>query len=279
MDATRLNPIIREAAIYERIGKSAECVAYDCRLFYVICGELTVNIGQGKPQRLGPGDILYIPAGTPYRLKSQFLNAVVISFDPTDERPNPSERMPAVPVAEFDPALCHSVSEEAALSAPIHLTEQGAEEETLVRMCNLFTSGEGNYSARLSAMLKLLLVKIIEASDENALPSRLVDSLDAYIRENASEELSNTELGAIFGYHPFYISKLIKDKKGVTLHQYIISYRLKNAASLLRYSDRSINDVAERTGFSDASYFTKTFKGAYGMTPKEYRNKFKEDLI
>ena len=49
--------------------------------------------------------------------------------------------------------------------------------------------------------------------------------------------------------------------------------------SLLRYSDRSINEVADKTGFSDASYFTKTFKGAYGMTPKEYRNKFKEDLI
>ena len=103
--------------------------------------------------------------------------------------------------------------------------------------------------------------------------------LEKYIRENAGEEISNTELGAIFGYHPFYISKMLKDRKGVTLHQYVIAYRMKAAKNLLRCTDRTINEIAESTGFSDPSYFTKSFKTQFGITPKEYRNQNKEGFI
>lgn len=279
MNAMKINPIVREVALYERLSRSEECIAYDARLIYAVSGELTVTLREGKPVRIGPGELIYIPAGMPYRLRNQLLCAVVVSFDITDEYPSPEGRIPPSVPSEFDPSRLHTPPADAPFNGFIHLKEQSSEEEGLLRMCNIFTSAYGNYLATLSAMLKLLLLKILEASDENALPSRLVESLDGYIRENASEELSNTELGAVFGYHPFYISKLIKDKKGITLHQYVISYRLKTAASMLRLTDRSVSDIAERTGFTDASYFTKTFKGIFGMTPKEYRNKHKEDFI
>ena len=107
----------------------------------------------------------------------------------------------------------------------------------------------------------------------------MVEALDAYIRENVGDEISNTEIGAIFGYHPFYVSRVLKDKKGVTLRQYIISYRLRAAARLLELSDKSVAEIAEECGFTDASYFTKSFKTAYGETPKAYRNRFKDDFI
>ena len=103
--------------------------------------------------------------------------------------------------------------------------------------------------------------------------------IDNYIRDNCSDEISNTEIGAIFGYHPFYVSKVLKDKKGQTLRQYIISYRLKAAKRALELTDKSAAEIAEENGFTDASYFAKTFKAAFGITPKDYRNKFKEDFI
>ena len=40
-----------------------------------------------------------------------------------------------------------------------------------------------------------------------------------------------------------------------------------------------IMEIAEAAGFTDASYFAKTFKSAFGMTPKEYRNGFKDEFI
>jgi two-component system response regulator YesN len=128
-------------------------------------------------------------------------------------------------------------------------------------------------------MFKLILLKVMETADENALPARMVEELDNYIRENVAEEISNTEIGAIFGYHPFYISRVLKERKGMTLRQYIIAYRLKQAKRLLELTDRSAAEIAEECGFTDASYFAKTFKASFGMTPKEYRNRFKDEFI
>ena len=146
-------------------------------------------------------------------------------------------------------------------------------------MNNIFTSAEGEYLAEISATFKLIMLKVAETVDENALPARMVEALDTYIRENCGEDISNTEIGAIFGYHPFYISKVLKDRRGITLKQYIIGYRLKAAKRMLELTDKPAADIAEECGFTDASYFAKTFKSAFGETPKEYRNRFKEDYI
>ena len=73
--------------------------------------------------------------------------------------------------------------------------------------------------------------------------------------------------------------QVLKDRKGTTLRQYIIAYRLKLAKKLLTESAKSVNEVSEECGFNDPSYFTKTFKAAFGMTPKEYRNLSKDYFI
>ena len=279
MNLTYLNPVIRSVSLYEKLNRSEECVAYDSRILYMVSGDVTAVVGGVKLGHLSPGHLLYIPAGTPYKLKGQYLRLVAVTFDPTASSPEPEDRIPPVPVADFDESRLHSVADCAPLDRVIHVEDMESERDTLLGLVNIFTSAEGTYRARGSAILKQLLLKIMETVDENALPTRMVEALDNYIRENAGDDISNTEIGAIFGYHPFYVSKVLKDRKGTTLRQYIIAYRLKLAKKLLSESARSINEIAEECGFNDPSYFTKTFRGAFGMTPKEYRNLTKEDFI
>lgn len=278
-DGIKLNPYIRSASLYERVNKTDECIAYDCRVIYMISGDVTVSCRGEKPGHLTPGNLLYIPAGTPYKLKGQYLSAVVVTFDFTSDTPAPEDRIPPSAVADFKPELCHNFGISAPFDKVIKIDDMTSEGDELVRMSKIFTSAEGNYRAQISAMFKLLLLKIAETSDEHSLPSRMVEALDSYIMENCSDEISNTEIGAIFGYHPFYVSTVLKEAKGQTLRQYIISFRLKAAKRMLELSAKSINEIAEQTGFTDASYFTKTFRGAFGMTPKEYRNRFKDEYI
>ena len=78
---------------------------------------------------------------------------------------------------------------------------------------------------------------------------------------------------------PFYVSRVLKEKKGQTLRQYIISHRLKLSLKLLEATDKSVAEIAGECGFTDASYFTKTFRQNFGMTPKDYRNQYKQDFI
>ena len=279
MNLTYLNPVIRTVSQYEKINRTDECVAYDSRLFYMISGDVTAVVGGVKLGHLSPGHLLYVPAGTPYKLKGQYLRMIAIAFDPTTDYAESEGALLPVPSGEVDESLVHSVKDLAPLDKMMHVEDMESERDTLLGLVSIFTSAEGEYSAQGSAILKQLLLKVIEAVDENALPTRMVEALDKYIRDNAGDDISNTEIGAIFGYHPFYISKVLKDRKGTTLRQYIIAYRLKLAKKLLTESAKSVNEVSEECGFNDPSYFTKTFKAAFGMTPKEYRNLSKDDFI
>lgn len=277
MNLGKLNPTIYSAAIFDRGGralKRQERISYAARLIYVFSGEMGGSAGGKKLGAISSGTLLYIPAGTRYTLSGQYMRAAVICFD-LEGNPvgNPSPIAPD----EFNPELCPAQT--APFDRVIRIDELESVWDEVERIPELFISDDLYSVAKAEAMLKLLLIKIAEAADENALPIRMLDTLDEYIKEHAGEEISNTEIGAIFGYHPFYVSTVMKEKRGITLRQYIISYRLRLSKNLLRYTTKTIVQIAEETGFTDASYFTKTFKAAFGETPKEWRAKFQEEYI
>ena len=279
MDFVRLNPVVRHAGIYEKIEKQSFCRAYDARLIYMISGDVAVQIENDKPFHIGPGMLLYIPVGAKYKLKGRFLRAAVFAFDLTDENPLPEDRIPPSSPEEFDEEKAHVTKDAEPFDKPLLLEDAEADRDRFIRMCNIATSAEGLWRAELSAELKLMLLKLAETKSEGALPARMVEALDAYIRENCHDEISNTEIGAIFGYHPFYVSRMLKEKKGITLRQYIIAYRFKAAKRLLILTDKSIAEIAEETGFTDASYFAKSFKATFGMTPKDFRASFEDEYV
>ena len=278
MDFLRLNPYIRSVSLYEKAPIGGECVAYDERLIYVVSGDLTATVGGEKLGHLSVGNTLFIPRGVPYKLKGKYTRMVVITFDTVRDEAMPEEIIHPTTPEEFERERMGNMPE-SPFDKVIRLDDMEAERDNFIRMANVFTSAEGNYRAELSARFKLFLLKIAEASDEHSLPMRMVENLDSYIRENCHDEISNTEIGAIFGYHPFYISNVLKETKGMTLRQYIIAYRLKLSKRMLRETEKTTGEIADECGFTDASYFTKTFKAAFGETPKEYRNKFKDKFI
>ena len=259
MNLDRIDPKIYSAAIYDRCAKrkKREQASFEsARLLYVLSGELSYAVENEKSKSLTTGSLLYLPAGVACAIKGQYLRAALIAFD--------SDRNGAVSVP---------------FNKVIQIDEFESIADDVVRICDLALCSDGYATAKAETLLKLLLVKIAEASDESALPLRMTETLDDYIREHASEEISNTEVGAIFGYHPFYVSTVMKEKRGVTLHQYVLAYRMRLAKNLLECTDKTIAEIAEETGFTDASYFTKSFKAAFGKTPKEWRNEINEDLI
>ncbi|MBQ6254706.1 MAG: AraC family transcriptional regulator [Bacteroidales bacterium] len=90
-------------------------------------------------------------------------------------------------------------------------------------------------------------------------------------------EYHTSERGVAFysdrlGMTPKYLSKLIKQISGRSAPDWIDSFVIQDAKSMLKYSDDSIKEIVYKLNFVNASVFYKFFKAQTGMTPSEYRN-------
>lgn len=68
-----------------------------------------------------------------------------------------------------------------------------------------------------------------------------------------------------------YLYRLFKDKIGVPPKKYIMEYKLKTAAKLLKETSLSIGQAALSAGFEDQLYFSAAFKAYFGKPPSIYR--------
>lgn len=64
---------------------------------------------------------------------------------------------------------------------------------------------------------------------------------------------------------------LFKKSTGLTIQNYVLARRLDKARYLLSTSNASISEISESLGFSSFSLFSRCFRQANQMTPREYR--------
>jgi len=93
----------------------------------------------------------------------------------------------------------------------------------------------------------------------------------SWVRGHYGEKLSVTEAAAAAGYSASYFMRFFKENTGQTFCEYLIDYRLAAAARLLHETDETIAAVAMECGFENISYFCRSFKKKYGMTPRGMR--------
>ena len=115
-----------------------------------------------------------------------------------------------------------------------------------------------------------LLVQPHDGQDE----SGIVPWIEQYIAEHLADlNLSLTTIATQTFYSPTYLSRLFKQKTGLTLSNYIARIRLEAACRLLREERRTARDVGQMVGFESPSYFSVFFKRQTGLTPSEYMRK------
>ena len=100
-----------------------------------------------------------------------------------------------------------------------------------------------------------------------------------FIHENYSKsDLTIKDISNDVYLSNAYISTMFKQETGKTINQYITEYRMKKACELLKNKEMKLNEIAEKVGYSDSSYFTKIFKKIKGILPSEYREKKNYDF-
>ncbi len=98
-----------------------------------------------------------------------------------------------------------------------------------------------------------------------------------YIEENY-KDCSLAKMGSRFGFHPNYLSSLLKKGTGKSFKELLQIQRLNQAALFLSNSNMTIPDIAEEVGYSSLTFFYKKFKEMFEATPYHYR-KFHQQQI
>lgn len=110
---------------------------------------------------------------------------------------------------------------------------------------------------------------------DNTRGENVVNQIKSYIEIHLKEELSRKMLAKSVYLSEVYVSKLFAQATGVSIPAYITSRRVEKAKDLLRNSSLPVSKIAIEVGYSNFSYFSKTFKDMTGYTPNEYRNRTK----
>lgn len=119
--------------------------------------------------------------------------------------------------------------------------------------------------------LLALLAQLPEKADKSEI-EQVIDRSVAYIETHFGDsDLSNDSLAHLSAFSPSYFIRQFKDICGITPHQYIQTIRIRSARRMLDTTSRSIEDIAEICGFSNASHFIMVFKRMTGMTPLQFR--------
>ncbi|MFB9279758.1 response regulator transcription factor [Cohnella cellulosilytica] len=109
---------------------------------------------------------------------------------------------------------------------------------------------------------------IVEANDIE----KTVQRVQQYLREHFHEEISLEQLARQFNFSSAYLSKIFLKHAGEAPSKYIATLRINEAKRLLKHrKDLPVKAVGEQVGYGDPFYFSRIFKQATGMTPRDYQ--------
>lgn len=78
-------------------------------------------------------------------------------------------------------------------------------------------------------------------------------------------------MGKRFGLKPTRFSTVLKKATGKTYIQFRNELRIEEARRLLITTDLSIKEIMHHVGYNDPSHFSRDFKRAIGVSPRQYR--------
>jgi AraC family transcriptional regulator len=99
--------------------------------------------------------------------------------------------------------------------------------------------------------------------------SRVLD----YIAANIKDDITLVKLAAIAGYSAFHFARKFALAMGISPHRYVSRMRLENAMAELASAKLPLAEIAFNAQFSSQASFTRAFRRAAGMTPKEYQRR------
>lgn len=138
---------------------------------------------------------------------------------------------------------------------------------------------------KIKVLELLLVLSHMEVSREKHLTEyraeqvEIIRQIHDQLTGNLEQRFSIESLSKQYLMNPTTLKSMFKAVYGTSIAAHIREHRMEDAAQLLRASDLSIADIAQKVGYDSQSRFSSVFKEQYHMLPKEYRRNHSAESI
>ena len=150
---------------------------------------------------------------------------------------------------------------------------------TLDSLYALASSSDYIRDMRINEELNRLCTLLMEESwhpeDKKAAPKRQsVSEVKEYLDTHYAEKVVLDELATNFFIDKYYLTKTFKSQFGLPISTYLQNIRITKAKQLLRFSEKSVEEIGYEVGLGAPAYFSRVFKSVEGVSPKRYREQW-----
>ena len=277
MTEETINPFVRCVGCGTGLYQKAQYCAYDYRLIYFAegVGEMICN-GEIFPAEAG--DLYIFAPETQFAVhSSRTQTCIVVNFDWTQ---NHSKISSPVLSVEADDFSADRIIEKVDLtdlfgsSDAVRIKRLFEAEEILRSMNKVYYARVKPNAVLISGLMKQLIgimtdrLRRIQGANEKAL--LLAGRIISYVQESYAQRLTLEDAAEHFHYHPTYINRVMKNAVGVSFHQYLIDYRLKQSLQLLELNNLTMEEIAARVGFANSKHFSACFRKHFQIAPSRY---------
>jgi AraC-like DNA-binding protein len=138
------------------------------------------------------------------------------------------------------------------------------------------TERRDGYREMVGAYLRIILVALSRVAADHTVAlhhtgeSTLADVFTV-IEERYRRPLSTSDVAAVMGLTPGYLTTLVRRQTGRTVGEWITERRMAAARELLTSTDLSAEQVSARVGYTDPAYFSRKFRQVHGTSLRAWR--------
>ena len=115
--------------------------------------------------------------------------------------------------------------------------------------------------------------------EDNPHPDEDITQIQIWLQDNYHRDIVLSHLAGRFGMSTRTFNRRFKAAVGRTPLEYLQEMRINIARDLLKTSNLSINEIADRVGYQDAGYFTILFRKLLATSPNDYRKTVRAKLF
>lgn len=145
-------------------------------------------------------------------------------------------------------------------------------EELYSKLFIAFTEKESSRIREICALTYQLLLLLSQCAAEEPFPPELQQAVN-FLKFNFSRQIDLEDICDAAMCRKTKLQWLFKYHLKTTPIKFLITTRMQYAEKLLKNTDFSIKEIADRCGYADPLYFSHTFFKFYGHSPREYRKK------